>query len=216
MERDRGGEHVLLHAPLADLSVALQHYADCKEIRPLHASARIEPASRVPANHSSASCSAGVRRGDGCRKSTRHATQAEARAIAGPPAWDPGGLGGGRARTDARGGATRRPRDRSPLAGFPVRRVPKCSVHLNVSQKSPLKTSAVSAVWGRHRIAAAAVTWAALPWPRRPPGPQRSRAQGRATSSGRAAPRYWQAAQALRRRPAGARARAGRADALRS
>ena len=179
-------------------------------MRTLHASARSEPASRAPANHSSASCSAGVRRGDGCKKCTRHATQAEARAIAGPPAWDPGGLGGSRARTDARGGATRRPRARSPLAGFPVRRAPKCGVHLNMSQTFPLKTSAVSAVGDRRRVAAAAVTWAALPWPRRPPGPQRSRAQGRATSSGRAAPRPWQAAKALRRRPAGARARAGR------
>jgi hypothetical protein len=85
----------------------------------------------------------------------------------------PDGLGGGRARTDAQSGATRRPRARSPRAGFPARRAPKCGVHLNVSQESPLKGSAVSAVGGRRRVAAAAVTGAAPPWPRRPPGSQR-------------------------------------------
>ena len=93
--------------------------------------------------------------GGGCKKSTRHATQAEARAISGAPAWDLGGLGGSRARTDAQGGAARRPRARSPLAG-PVRRVPKCAVYLNVSLKSPLKTSVVIAVGAGATLQAAA------------------------------------------------------------
>ena len=54
----------------------------------------------------------------------------------------------------ARGGAARRPRARSPLAGFPVGRALNCGVNLNVSQKSPWKGSAVSAVRGRRRVAA--------------------------------------------------------------
>jgi hypothetical protein len=142
----------------------------------LHAMWGTSPHVAPPANHNGASCSAGVRQEEGVVKGARHATNADAEAIAGRRArGSQRAKGGGGTRTDARSGAVPTPQGCSPLPSSQCG-ASQCDVLIRACCHMPCGCGCGDqrSVMGRgHRsIAAAAGREAAPAAPPRRPSPE--------------------------------------------